>query len=175
MPRPTVVAFAAPSGTGKTTLICKLLETLRARGHRVGAIKSDAHRVELDEPGKDTHRMRESGAETTALVSRDQVAIFRDVPGQEFPLAGIVELFFTDMDIVLAEGFRSHDFPTIVLRRREISLEGWAWPSGVVAVVSDSPHDGAPVIALDDVAGLTDLVCRLHDGTPAVEAVDGAS
>jgi molybdopterin-guanine dinucleotide biosynthesis protein MobB len=151
---PKVIAFAAPSGTGKTTLICSLIEQLRADGQRVGAIKSDAHRVELDTPGKDTHRMRKSGSEATALVSRDQIAFFRDAPGRELPLDQIVALFFSDLDFVLAEGFRSHGHPTLVVRRSGVEMEGWQWPSNVAAVVSDTPHEGLPVFALDDVSGI---------------------
>ena len=102
-----VISFAAPSGTGKTTLICSLIEPLKALGLRVATVKSDAHRVQLDTPGKDTHRMREAGSDVTALVSRDQVAIFRDSPAEPVDLAKIIDLFFADVDIVLAEGFRS--------------------------------------------------------------------
>ena len=160
---PRIFAFAAPSGTGKTTLICALIEHLRAQGHRVGAIKSDAHRVELDRPGKDTHRMRKAGSEATALVSRDQIAVFRDSPGDETSLEEIVHVFFADMDFVLAEGFRSHGHPTLVVRRRGIDFEGWTWPGNVVALVSDTPHDALPVFAFDDVAGIADFLCR-HGG-----------
>jgi molybdopterin-guanine dinucleotide biosynthesis protein MobB len=153
---PRLVAFAAPSGTGKTTLICSLIEELRAQGLRVGAIKSDAHRVELDTPGKDTHRMRKSGSLATALVSRDQIAFFRDGPGRDLPLEEIVALFFRDLDLVIAEGFRSHRCPTLVVRRSGVSMEGWQWPGDVVAIVSDTPEmpGDLPRFALDDVAGI---------------------
>lgn len=155
-----LVAFAAPSGTGKTTLISRLIPELRARGHRVGAVKSDAHRVELDTPGKDTHRLRDSGSEVTALVSRDQIAIFRDAPGPEIPLSEIVELCFSDLDFVLAEGFRSQGYPTIVVRRQGIDMTDWTWPGKLLAVVSDAEHEGAPRFALDDIAGIADFLCQ---------------
>ena len=156
--RPTVVSFAAPSGTGKTTLVTKLIAELKARGRRVGAIKSDAHRVELDKPGKDTFRMREAGAETTALVSRDQIAVFRDGPGSEIPLGEIVDVFFRDQEIVLAEGFRRHGFPTVVVSRAAVSREGWDWPVQVAAIVSDEPFDHARRFELDDVAAIADWI-----------------
>ena len=172
---PTIVSFAAPSGTGKTTLITRLLAELKGRGHRVGAIKSDAHRVELDTPGKDTHRMRSAGAEVTALVSRDQLAFFRDAPGPEIPLASIVELFFRELDIVLAEGFRQHGHPTIVVRRGAVSTEGWSWPARVVAIASDAPDERAPCFGLDDVAGLSDFIEGLaRDGARRESRSEGS-
>ncbi|MGH0032387.1 MAG: molybdopterin-guanine dinucleotide biosynthesis protein B [Myxococcota bacterium] len=159
--QPRIFAFAAPSGTGKTTLVCALIERLKALGHSVGAIKSDAHRVQLDTPGKDTHRMRKAGSATTALVSRDQIAVFRDAPGGETSLEEIVRVFFSDVDFVLAEGFRSHGHPTVVVRRRGIDFEGWTWPANVVALASDVPGDGRddlPVFDLDDVDAIADFV-----------------
>ena len=156
---PAVVAFAAPSGTGKTTLLVKVLEHLKASGQRVGAVKSDAHRVELDKPGKDTHRMRDAGAEVTGLVSQDQIAIFRDAPGPELRLAHMIEVFFSHLDLVLAEGFRSQGYPTIVVCREGVDMKGWEWPSNVVAIVSDAPADDAhPTFAFDDVAGIAAFV-----------------
>jgi len=165
MPSPHLIAFAAPSGTGKTTLICRLVEALRERGLRVGTLKSDAHRVELDTPGKDTHRMRKSGSETTAIVSRDQIAVFRDAPGPAIPVEAVVELFFGGLDLVLAEGFRERDLPTIVVRREAVSSDGWRPPRRVIATVSDAGEDGAldpqgpPGFALDDIAGIADFIC----------------
>lgn len=157
---PVIVAFAAPSGTGKTTLIEALIGRLRARGLRVGAIKSDAHRVELDTPGKDTHRMRESGAEVTALVSRDQIAIFRDAPGPEHPLAQVVSIFFAHLDVVVAEGFRSQGVPTVVLCRSGVPMEGWAWPREVIAVAGDGPApEGLPRLDLDDPEAIARFLC----------------
>lgn len=132
-----MVAFAAPSGTGKTTLIEKVIRELTSRGLRVGAVKSDAHRVELDRPGKDTHRMRESGSRVTALVSRDQVAVFRDAEGPPVALEDVVRLFFADVDVVVAEGFRSRGLPTVVVCRKGVSREGWEWPREVIAVATD--------------------------------------
>jgi len=159
---PTVVAFAAPSGTGKTTLVTALIARLKAQGHRVGAVKSDAHGVELDTPGKDTHRMRESGAETTALLSRDQIAIFRDGHSEPVPLQRIVDVFFSDLDFVIAEGFRNHRVPTIVVRREGVDFTDWKWPDEVCAIVSDRPETGMPSFGLEDIEGIASFVCRLR-------------
>jgi molybdopterin-guanine dinucleotide biosynthesis protein MobB len=159
--RPVLVSIAAPSGSGKTTLIEALLSRLSGWGLRVGAIKSDAHRVELDVPGKDTHRMRSSGAQVTALVSRDQVAVFRDVPGAPIELTEIVRLFFSSLDVVLAEGFRSQHLPTVVVRRRGVSLDSWDWPEDVIAVATDDEAD-APGERLDlnDPEQIAEFLCE---------------
>lgn len=159
------MAFAAPSGTGKTTLIESVLRILKQGGLRVGAIKSDAHGVELDTPGKDTHRMRQAGAETTALVSSNQLAIFFDTAAPETPaLSKLVEVFFSDVDVVLLEGFRRHGYPTVVVQREGVDSQGWRWPEKVLAIATDidpsarvAPAD-VPSIGLDDPAGIAALV-----------------
>ena len=47
-----VIAFAAYSGTGKTTLIEKLVRELKNRGLRLAVIKHDGHKFEIDHEGK---------------------------------------------------------------------------------------------------------------------------
>jgi signal recognition particle GTPase len=42
------------SAKGKTTLLEKVIAELKQRGYRVGVIKHDAHRFEIDHEGKDS-------------------------------------------------------------------------------------------------------------------------
>lgn len=50
-----LLAFAAWSGTGKTTLLKKLIPALCARGIRPGLIKHTHHDMDVDKPGKDSY------------------------------------------------------------------------------------------------------------------------
>jgi GTPase SAR1 family protein len=63
------VAFVAKSGSGKTTLLEKVIARLKDRGYRVGAIKHDAHRFDIDRPGKDSYRLTAAGADTMVISS----------------------------------------------------------------------------------------------------------
>ena len=56
-----VFGFAGWSGSGKTTLVEKLIPEFTARGLRVSVIKHAPHGFDLDKPGKDSWRHRESG------------------------------------------------------------------------------------------------------------------
>ena len=58
-----VIGFAAFSGTGKTTLIEKIVRNLKAQGFRVAVIKHDAHKFEIDKEGKDSWRFSKAGAD----------------------------------------------------------------------------------------------------------------
>lgn len=160
MPRiPPIVAFAAPSGTGKTTLLEGVIRVLVGRGLRVAVLKSDAHRLILDKPGKDSYRFAEAGAVSVGVLSSERFACFERLEG-EVSLVHAVGRLAPGVDVVLAEGFRSSNLPTIRVHRRDgPSAEGWAPPRNLVAWASDSPVDTAlPVLPLDNPAAVADWV-----------------
>jgi len=65
-----VVGIVGHSGSGKTTLIEKLIPALRRRGLTVSTVKhTHHHRIELDTPGKDSHRHRAAGASEVIVAS----------------------------------------------------------------------------------------------------------
>lgn len=147
---PPVLAFAAPSGTGKTTLIEAVVRILVGRGVRVAVVKSDAHRVVFDKPGKDSFRFAEAGAASVAILSAERMALFARLDG-EVSLLHTIERLFPEADLVLAEGFRRSGLPTLrVVRKDGPSTEGWAPPENVVGWVSDGPvPTSLPVLPLD--------------------------
>ncbi len=71
------VSFVAKSGTGKTTLLEKVIVRLKERGYRVGVIKHDAHRFDIDHPGKDSHRLTAAGADTMLISSPEKLALVK--------------------------------------------------------------------------------------------------
>ncbi len=142
-----MISFVAPSGTGKTTLVEKVITALDQRGLRVAGIKHDAHRIELDTEGKDSWRMRKAGADTL-LVGANQLAWMSDSTDTP-PLDTLVELFFSDADVVIVEGYRSAGLPTILVERPEVSDPTWQPPqSEILATVH--PSDLAGTIAVID-------------------------
>lgn len=162
-----VVSFSAASGTGKTTLLEKVIPILVSRGWRVGALKHDAHAIDIDRPGKDSHRLSAAGAEIMVVAGGERLAMVRrlDAP---LPPAEIVAGLFAGMDLVLLEGFGDAPYPVIIVRRKGIppkaSPPGGADDPRVVAVVSDEPLDvPVPLLDLDDperVAGFLEKLLR---------------
>lgn len=142
-----MVSFVAPSGTGKTTLLEGVIAGLVARGHQVGAVKHDAHRIELDTEGKDSWRLRAAGAEATLLMGRDQFAFFAN-EAQVPSLPQIASLLFSDMDLVLVEGFRSADLPTVLVTRADHVDDRWEAPDQARVLITVGPEQVEPVIEL---------------------------
>ncbi len=135
-----MVSFVAPSGTGKTTLLEGVIAELGARGHRVGAVKHDAHRIELDTEGKDSWRLRQAGAPSTLLMGLNQLAWFGPEGGGP-SLLQAVALFHADMDIVLVEGFRSEELPTVLVCRPDHRDDRWEAPDPGRVLITVGPGE----------------------------------
>ena len=157
-----VVSFVAKSGTGKTTLLEKVIAELKRRGYRVGAIKHDAHTFDIDHPGKDSHRFTAAGADTMLIASPEKLALVKrheTSPAVEELLA----TYFTDVDIVVTEGFKKSGLPKIEVHRAERSptllCRGEQHDPTLIAVVSDEPLElDVPVLDLNNAVQIVDFV-----------------
>lgn len=157
---PPAIAFIARSGTGKTTLVEALIAELTARGRRVGALKHDAHRFEIDRPGKDSRRFTEAGAEVMVLASADTVAVVKKTAQPE-KLDNILQKWFNGLDLVLVEGYKTSDLPKIEIQRAVLAQpllsRGERHDPNLVAVVSDVAQDvDVPVLPLAEPALVAD-------------------
>ncbi|MFO7850520.1 MAG: molybdopterin-guanine dinucleotide biosynthesis protein MobB, partial [Spirochaetia bacterium] len=66
-----IVSFVGWSGTGKTTLVSKVVAALSKRGAEVATVKKTNHHLPRDKEGSDTDRFALSGSAQTALVGPD--------------------------------------------------------------------------------------------------------
>lgn len=161
---PPVVSIVAKSGTGKTTLLEKLIAEMKSRGYRVGAVKHDAHSFSIDHEGKDSWRLTQAGADTMLITSPAQIAMVKkNNRDEEIPLAESIATYFGDVDIVLTEGFKRSSMPKIEVHRRERSpkllCRGDEQDPSLFAVASDEPLElDVPVYDINDAKGLCDLI-----------------
>ncbi|UMX89936.1 molybdopterin-guanine dinucleotide biosynthesis protein MobB [Klebsiella pneumoniae] len=75
-----LLAIAAWSGTGKTTLLKRLIPELCALGLRPGLIKHTHHDMDVDKPGKDSYELRKAGAAQTIVASEQRWALMTETP-----------------------------------------------------------------------------------------------
>jgi molybdopterin-guanine dinucleotide biosynthesis protein B len=64
---PPLVIIAGRSGSGKTSLLERLIPEFKKRGLRVGTIKHHHGDFDIDHPGKDSWRHKNAGAEKTVV------------------------------------------------------------------------------------------------------------
>ena len=158
---PVILEVVGYSGAGKTTLIEKLIPALRKRGIRLAVIKHTSHHHELDQPGKDSHRLRKAGAEAVLVSSPKMVAMFRDLEC-EWPIKQLLKPLPRNIDLVIAEGFRYSEYPCIEVYRRGVSPDlKCRSHQNLLAVVGDDPGAFAvPRFNRDDVRAITEFLLQ---------------
>jgi molybdopterin-guanine dinucleotide biosynthesis protein B len=137
-----VLGFAAFSGTGKTTLLTRLIPLLREQDIRIGVIKHAHHKFEIDYPGKDSYELRKAGAQQMLIASASRMALIREYEQDTEPqLADLVaKLDQTMLDIILVEGFRHVPFPRIELHRSALQKPLLCLDDkSIIALASDAP------------------------------------
>ncbi|APR31173.1 molybdopterin-guanine dinucleotide biosynthesis protein B [Citrobacter freundii] len=160
-----LLAIAAWSGTGKTTLLKKLIPELRARGISPGLIKHTHHNMDVDTPGKDSYELRKAGAAQTLVASQQRWALMVETPEEpELDLAYLVSrMDASTLDMVLVEGFKHEPVAKIVLFRDGCghSPEELAIDEYVIAVASDVPLAvDVPLLDINDIQQLTDFITQ---------------
>lgn len=153
-----VISFVGNSGVGKTTFLEKLIRVLKQRGLRVGAVKHDVHRFEIDYPGKDSWRLTQAGSDVVVLSSRDKLALI-EKPQAERSLDELVAMLADRVDIVVTEGYRGAAAMKIEVSRVAHSHVLTARLDDLIAIVTDEPFDyPAPQFGLDEAEQTADFL-----------------
>lgn len=170
------LGFVAPSGTGKTTLLTRLVPLLRARGLRLGYLKHAHHGFDLDRPGKDSYELRRAGATQVLIASTERWALLVEHADQPPPTFAELLARFTGLDLVLIEGFRAGPHPRIELQRGVPLTHGAGHPAAPIAIATDAVTtwipDTPPLLPLDAPEVIADFICscltagRLHCAAP---------
>jgi len=154
-----IVAFVGRPGVGKTTFLDALIPLLRAKGYRIGTVKHGIHGLHLDQAGKDSWRHAQAGAEVAIVSTPQALGVFRSLD-REMGLEELMEGYLSDMDLVLAEGFKGKKIPKIEIYRKE--LEGNLLTDeqdNLMAVVSDTSLPArVPLFSLNDPQSLADYL-----------------
>jgi len=152
------------SGSGKTSLMVRLLPALRQRGLTVSTIKHAHHGFDLDRPGKDSFRHREAGAKEVMLVADARWALMHEIlDAPEPPLEDLLARM-APVDLVLIEGFHTHRHRAIeVYRPSEGRDLIWRPGSEIVALACDValPDITIPVLDLNDAERIADFLLTM--------------
>ena len=147
-----VLGFAAYSGTGKTTLLVKLLPLMKLQGLRVAMIKQTHHDFDIDKPGKDSFELRKAGASQMLVASDKRSALMTEFEETVKPELGelVNQLDLKNIDLVLVEGFRHLLFPKIELHR-PVTGKDLIFPqdSSVIAIACDENVETGSLPLLD--------------------------
>jgi molybdopterin-guanine dinucleotide biosynthesis protein B len=156
------------SGSGKTTLLEAIIPRIAARGLVVSLIKHTHHKFDIDQPGKDSYRLREAGCREVMLLSDNRWVLMHELRGAEPPSLEEQLTKFSDCDLVLVEGFKQAALPKLEVHRPANGKPPLvaSQPEHIVAVASDEPvllPEGIPLLDLNDRDALVDFILR-HQG-----------
>ena len=168
-----VLGIVGWSGSGKTTLLKKLIPFLTGRGVRVATLKHAHHEFDVDQPGKDSYEHRYAGACEVIVSSARRWVQMHEVEGDaEATLAELLGKV-SACDLILVEGYKTERHPKLEVFR-EAARNAPLHPCDrcIVAIASDRsfPNAAIPVVDLNDVAAIADLVLALAEPLAAVLA-----
>lgn len=134
-----VIGICGYSGSGKTTLLKKLIPQLKSHNIRFGVIKHSHHDMDVDIPGKDSYELRKSGANNIIVASDHRWAFINETPASPPLLMDLVNQF-SDIDIVLVEGFKEEAIPKIICHRKSTN-KALFYDQYTIAIASDTILD----------------------------------
>lgn len=159
-----VFAISGIKNSGKTTLICSLLEIFKEKGIKAAVIKHDGHEFSADVPGTDTYRQLASGAYATAVFSAGK---FMVVKQQAHTSETELMQLFPEADLILLEGFKYSTYPKIEIVRKGNSEQCVCDEAYLMAVATNldaekrnalSIPEHLPVFDLDSAEEIADFI-----------------
>ena len=139
---PKILGFIANSGTGKTSLLLKLIPLLKAKGLKIAIIKHSHHNFDIDHPGKDSYRLRHAGADQMLIASRRHWALMVELEDQNLEEPNLEQLISKldqeNLDLILVEGFKHEAIPKIEVHRPNLGkLAFFPTDPNVIAIACD--------------------------------------
>lgn len=146
--------------SGKTSLMERLVAEITGRGFTVSTVKHVHHEVDLDQPGKDTWRHRQAGAQEVVLASKDRYALMVEHRGPEPDLRAVLARM-APVDLILVEGYKRDTHPKLEVWRRETGHDLIQTNDPLVRAVATDEAGltlPVPVLDLNDTAAVADFV-----------------
>lgn len=175
-----LIGLCAYSGTGKTTLLTKLIPLLNKRNFRIGIVKHAHHNFDIDHPGKDSYELRQAGAEQVAVTSKKRIAWIKEhkaIKNDATLSDALSVLDINELDLVIVEGFKHEDFPKIELHRASLGKPLiCTHDKNIIALATDTHVTTTPIphlLDLNNVNEIADFIIsyiRSHDKKTPVHA-----
>ncbi|MBD3641929.1 MAG: molybdopterin-guanine dinucleotide biosynthesis protein B [Marinobacter sp.] len=155
-----VIGIVGWKNSGKTTLASALIRELSSRGLTVNSIKHAHHMVDVDQPGTDSYKHREAGAQEVILAGGQRFAIMHELRGAREPTLEELLARLAPCDWVVVEGFKTHAHPKIEVHRQESSRSPlYREDPNIIAVATDyAPEFPGPCFDLNDISGIADFI-----------------
>ena len=157
-----IVSVVGHKNAGKTTLVAALSHEFKRQKRRVGTIKHATHPVDIDRPGTDSWRHLNEGNADGVIVASPDLRVALERRADEAGPEELARRYFSDMDLVIVEGFKKASLPKIEVFRRQVAPVPLFDPHAEnadqwIAILTDDPRYSAPcrVLHFSDTMWLT--------------------
>lgn len=138
-----IFSIAGWSGSGKTLLITRLIENLKAKKRRVIAVKNAPDTYALQPEAKDSAKFLRAGADEVYLLAKDELLRMTTLD-KAHDLLFVLKASLREDDIVLMEGFTDEDIPVIEVADDNGQQPLKFPPAKLAAVISARPGPAGP-------------------------------
>ena len=146
--------------SGKTHLVERLVAEFKSRSLSVSTIKNAHHGFDVDQPGKDSFRHRQAGAQEVLIASEKRWVLMHENSDEVQPSLTDLIKKLSKVDLVLVEGFKQERHPKIevVRKARDQKLISEKDPT-ILAVASDVDISTEKTcIYLNDTIGIANFI-----------------
>ena len=105
--------------SGKTHLMERLVAEFKNRSLSVSTIKNAHHGFDVDQPGKDSFRHRQAGAQEVLVASEKRWVLMHENYNELQPTLTDLVKKLSKVDLVLVEGFKQDKHPKIEVVRKD--------------------------------------------------------
>ena len=137
-----IIGFAGFSGSGKTTIIEKVIQKITYLGFNVALIKHSHHNFDIDKKGKDSFRFRIAGAQQVIVSSSVRNVLITEIKKEEkepsvYDLVKKIDK--NKIDIILVEGFKKYPIHKIEINRPILKKSNlFVEDKNIIAVATDN-------------------------------------
>ena len=155
-----VIGIVGWKDVGKTYLVTEIIKLLVAKNYRVGSIKHAHHDFDIDKPGTDSFKHRESGSNQVIISSSKRWAkINENIDNREKDLKELIEEF-ENIDIIIVEGFKNEIHPKIEIITNNVEISN-SKINNVIAIVSDVMlYSNTPVFKKNEIKSLVEFIIK---------------
>lgn len=152
------VSIVGKSGSGKTSLIERLIKEFKRRGYRVASVKHCPHGMEIDKPGKDSWKFSQAGSDAVVFSSLDKLVFVKNVDGDS-SIAEILRIIGGDFDLVLIESYKKDRVPKIEVHRKELGDDFICPTESLSAIITDEQLKiDKPQFPINDTSAIADFI-----------------
>ena len=154
--KPSIVCISGVKNSGKTTLITKIIKTLRSEGYRIAVIKHDGHNFEIDLPNTDTYEHQVAGSDPTIIYSDNKWAM---ISREKIEIEDLI-MKIPNVDLIIIEGLKNSHYPKIEVVRKINGLKSVCDPKYLLAIACDELFqvDGIRILSINNIEEILAII-----------------